>query len=82
MKMFATIPLTLLAVFFTSIAVAAQQTSPGRMGESGMMNGSMTQCGMMGGPMMIVGLLFALLVFVMLVLAILAVVKYLRSERR
>lgn len=84
MKIFATIPLMLLAVFFTGIASAAQQTGPGKMGADGggmMSGGSMMQCGMMGGPMMIAGMLFALLVLVMLVLAILSLVKYLRSER-
>ncbi|ROO23126.1 hypothetical protein [Salinisphaera orenii] len=81
MKMFATIPLMLLAVLFTNIAAAAQQTGPGRMGDDGMTGGSMMQCGMMGGPMMIAWMLFALLVLVLLVLAILGLIKYLRSER-
>jgi hypothetical protein len=78
MKMFTTIPLMLLAVFFTGIAGAAEQSGPGRMGDGG----SMMQGGMMGGPMMIACMLFALLVLVVLVLAIVALVKYLRGERR
>ncbi|MES1956246.1 hypothetical protein [Salinisphaera hydrothermalis] len=73
--------LTLL-VMASVVAPAAAQTGPGRMGDSGVQNGSMMQCGMMGGPMMIVGWLFALLIFVLLVLAILSLVKYLRSARR
>lgn len=71
----------LLPLLFLSGVAHAQTSGPGRMGDSGMMNGAMMNCDMMGGWMMVVPLLFGLLILTILVLAIFALIKYLRGSR-